>query len=48
MRFFELAHVDLDVRRRSREACVVLKDFAIPSEELIPPQVRERIESWRT
>ena len=46
VRFFELAHVDLDVRRQSHEACVVLKDFAIPSEELIPSKVRERIKSW--
>ena len=46
VRFFELAHVDLDVRRQGLEACVVLKDFAIPSEELIPPQVRERIGAW--
>jgi adenine-specific DNA-methyltransferase len=46
LRFFELAYVDLDVRRQGREACVVLKDFAIPSEELIPPKVRERVESW--
>lgn len=46
VRFFELAHVDLDVKRSKREVSVVLKDFAIPSEELIPSQVRERIESW--
>jgi DNA modification methylase len=46
VRFFELAFVDLDVRRRGQEACVVLKDFAIPSENLIPPKVRESIESW--
>lgn len=46
VRFFELAHVDLDVRRQGSEACVQLKDFAIPSEELIPPMVRERIDSW--
>jgi adenine-specific DNA-methyltransferase len=46
VRFFELAHVDLDVKRREREVAVVLKDFAIPSEELIPSQVRDRIESW--
>ncbi len=46
VRFFELAHVDLDVRRQGHEACVVLKDFAIPSEDLIPPKVRERVESW--
>jgi len=46
VRFFELAHVDLDVKRSKREVSVVLKDFAIPSEELIPAQVRDRIESW--
>jgi len=46
VRFFELAYVDLDVRRNENEACVVLKDFAIPSENLIPPKVRERITAW--
>lgn len=46
VRFFELSYVDLDVKRNKREVSVVLKDFAIPSEELIPPNVRERIESW--
>ena len=46
VRFFELAHVDLDVRRQGSEAKIVLKDFAIPSEDLIPPQVRERITRW--
>jgi SAM-dependent methyltransferase len=46
VRFFELAYVDLDVRRQGRETCVVLKDFAIPSEELIPLKVRERVASW--
>jgi hypothetical protein len=45
-RFFELAFVDLDVRRQGREACVVLKDFAIPSEDLIPLKVRESIATW--
>jgi len=46
VRFFELAYVDLDIRRQDQEACVVLTDFAIPSENLIPPKVRERIQSW--
>jgi adenine-specific DNA-methyltransferase len=46
VRFFELAYIDLDVQRQGREARVVLKDFAIPSEELIPPKVRERVQSW--
>jgi DNA modification methylase len=46
VRFFELAHVDLDVRRQGSEARVVLKDFIIPSEDLIPAGVREQITSW--
>jgi len=46
VRFFELAYVDLDVRRQKLEAKVVLKDFAIPSEDLIPSQVREQITRW--
>ena len=46
VRFFELAHVDLDVRRQGREASVVLSDFLIPSEDLISAKVRERISSW--
>jgi DNA modification methylase len=46
VRFFELAHVDLDVRRQGHEAAVVLKDFVIRSEELIPPKVRQSIKSW--
>ncbi|MGH2914996.1 MAG: site-specific DNA-methyltransferase, partial [Solirubrobacteraceae bacterium] len=46
VRFFELAHVDLDIRRQGTEASVVLKDFLIPSEELIPAKVRDRIASW--
>jgi adenine-specific DNA-methyltransferase len=46
VRFFELAFVDFDVRRQEQEACVVLKDFVIPSEDLIPTKVRESIASW--
>jgi adenine-specific DNA-methyltransferase len=46
VRFFELAFVDLDIRRKGHEACVVLKDFAIPSDDLIPQKVRESITSW--
>jgi len=46
VRFFELAHVDLDVRRQRLEASVVLNDFIIPDDELIPGRVREQISSW--
>jgi hypothetical protein len=46
VRFFELAYVDLDVRRQGQDACVVLKDFIIPSEDLIPVSVRDKIQGW--
>ena len=46
VRFFQLAHVDLDVRRQGNEMSVVLKDFTIESEDLIPAEVRERITTW--
>jgi adenine-specific DNA-methyltransferase len=46
VRFFELAYVDLDVQRNGREVSVVLKDFIIPDEDLIPPDVRDQIAGW--
>jgi DNA modification methylase len=46
VRFFELAHVDLDIRRQEKEASVVLTDFLIPSEELIPVNIRDQVSSW--
>jgi DNA modification methylase len=46
VRFFELALLELDIRRQGREVSVVLKDFAIPSDELIPDAVREKLTLW--
>jgi DNA modification methylase len=46
VRFFELNFVDFEIRRHGREVTVVLKDFAIRSEELIPPKVRDSIKVW--
>ena len=46
VRFFELAYVDLDVKRKGRSVAVALKDFAIQSEELIPDEVRAHIGGW--
>jgi adenine-specific DNA-methyltransferase len=46
VRFFELAYVDFDVQRKGCEASVVLKDFIIPDEDLIPPKVRDQIAIW--
>lgn len=46
VRFFELALLELEIRRQGREVSVVLTDFAIPSDELIPDEVREKISRW--
>jgi adenine-specific DNA-methyltransferase len=46
VRFFELALLEFDIRRQGREVSVVLKDFAIPSDELIPDAVRAEIKRW--
>jgi hypothetical protein len=46
VRFFELALLEFDIRRRGREVSVVLRDFAIPSDELIPDEVRKKITRW--
>jgi len=46
VRFFELALLELEIRRQTREVSVVLKDFAIPSDELIPEEVRKKITRW--
>jgi adenine-specific DNA-methyltransferase len=46
VRFFELAYLDLDVQRRDLATRVVLKDFIIPSEDLIPSSVRQQVKSW--
>jgi adenine-specific DNA-methyltransferase len=46
VRFFELAYLDLEVDRDSRSARVQLRDFVIPSDELIPEAVRSKITQW--
>ncbi|MDP9226779.1 MAG: site-specific DNA-methyltransferase [Actinomycetota bacterium] len=46
VRFFELAYVALQVDRESKSARVQLRDFVIPSEELIPDSVRSKITQW--
>jgi adenine-specific DNA-methyltransferase len=46
VRFFELAFLDLQVDREGRSVRVQLRDFVIPSDELIPDAVRERITQW--
>jgi len=44
--FYELAYLDVTVERRDAEAQVVLKNFVIPNEDLVPEEVREKIKRW--
>jgi hypothetical protein len=46
VRFFELAYLELQVDRQDKSARVQLRDFVIPSEELIPEAVRDKITRW--
>lgn len=46
IRFFELAYLDVAIDRKKRDVTVTLMDFVIPSTELIPEDVREKIEKW--
>jgi adenine-specific DNA-methyltransferase len=46
VRFFELAYLELQVDRKNKSARVQLRDFVIPSEELIPDEVRSKITQW--
>lgn len=44
--FYELAHLDLEVKQQGRAVTVALKNFIIPNPELIPPDVRDKIKQW--
>jgi adenine-specific DNA-methyltransferase len=44
--FYELAYLDVALERRGSEAQVVLKNFIIPNEDLVPDEVREKIKRW--
>ncbi len=44
--FYELAHLELEVKQNKRAVAIILKNFAIPSPELIPPEVRDKIKRW--
>ena len=46
VRFFELDYVEVDVEKRGSAVSVALKNFAIPSEEFIPSELREKITNW--
>ena len=44
--FYELAYLETDIQVKDREATVELTDFIIPNDELIPPEVRQKIKKW--
>jgi len=44
--FYELAYLDVTLERRGSETQVVLKNFIIPNEDLVPAEVREKIKRW--
>lgn len=46
IQFFELAHLEVSVKVAGREVNVQLDDFVIPNTELIPDDVREKVQKW--
>ena len=51
VQFFDLAYLDLEIipekaARKERSVKVLLKDFVIPSTDLIPDEVRGKIRKW--
>jgi len=47
VRFFELAYLQAEIKQSKQfTAQVILKDFVIPNTELVPEDVRSKIEKW--
>jgi hypothetical protein len=44
--FYELAYLETDIKVKGCTATVQLTDFVIPNDELIPPDVRQKIKKW--
>jgi hypothetical protein len=44
--FYELAYVETEVRQQGIAVQVALKDFIIPSLELVPLEVRDKVKKW--
>ena len=46
--FYELAYLEVSIKpsRQKRSYAVELTDFVIPNNELIPPDVRDKIKKW--
>lgn len=46
IRFYELAYLEPKIHTKDRSVTVELADFVIPNDELIPPEVRQKIKKW--
>jgi hypothetical protein len=47
IQFFELAYLEVDIQTPQKlTATVTLKDFVIPNTELIPEEVRTKVNKW--
>jgi len=44
--FYELAYLETDIHAKDSKVTVELTEFVIPNDELIPPDVREKIKKW--
>ena len=44
--FYELAYLEIETEVKGKEARLKLKNFVIPSQELIPDEVRQKIKKW--
>jgi hypothetical protein len=44
--FYELAYLEIEKIVKGKKAQIKLTDFNIPNDELIPPEVREKIKKW--
>jgi len=44
--FYELAYLETNIQVKECKATVSLTDFVIPNDELIPPEVRQKIKKW--
>ena len=44
--FYELAYVETEVRQQEKAVQIALRDFIIPSLELVPLEVRDKVKKW--
>lgn len=44
--FYELAYLEIETEIKEKQARLKLKNFVIPSSELIPDEVRKKIKKW--